>query len=193
MPQEGWDAFSADSADPDEVERALRALSEIGALRRRLDEAELNAVRVARRAHRSWAEIATKLGITRQTAWEKWRELDGVAAPTKPQEARRRRGTVPVPDVLGLAFDDARDVLVRVGLVPVQADPDAAPLQPGQWHSSVVVRQYPDSGTRLRAGSPVKLWVERGGGTAGVREPRRPTPPVREASGEVDLDAVVGD
>jgi hypothetical protein len=106
---------------------------------------------------------------------------------------RRTRGTSAVPDVVGMSYDDARDVLVRAHLAAVNAEPDAAPLPPAEWHSAVVVRQYPDSGTRLRAGSPVKLWVERGGGSAGVREPRRPRPPVREASAERDIDSVVGE
>ncbi|MFC7655661.1 hypothetical protein ACFQV8_03050 [Pseudonocardia benzenivorans] len=40
--------------------------------------------------------------------------------------------------------------------------------------------QRPESGARVRTGSPVRLWTERGGGS-GVREPRRPRPnPLRE-------------
>ncbi len=92
-----------------------------------------------------------------------------------------------------MSFDDARDMIVRTRLVPANAQPDEAPLSPAEWHSAVVVRQYPDPGTKLRAGSQVKLWVERGGGSAGVREPRRPVPPLREASAEVDVDLVVGE
>jgi hypothetical protein len=30
----------------------------------------------ARRHGKSWAEIATQLGVTRQSAWERWRDLD---------------------------------------------------------------------------------------------------------------------
>ena len=41
---------------------ALDALSDIGALRRLLDQAELSAVRAARGRAKSWAEIATRLG-----------------------------------------------------------------------------------------------------------------------------------
>ena len=55
---------------------ALTALSDVGVLRRMLDELELEAVRTARRLGCSWAEIAVKLGVTRQSAWERWRELD---------------------------------------------------------------------------------------------------------------------
>lgn len=68
----GWDDVSAARQDVDPLE----ALCDIGALRRLLDEAELSAVRAARRQRKSWAEIATMLGVTRQSAWERWRDLD---------------------------------------------------------------------------------------------------------------------
>ncbi len=42
-----------------------------------VDELETRLVRTARERGVSWSEIAAPLGITRQTAWEKWRELDG--------------------------------------------------------------------------------------------------------------------
>jgi hypothetical protein len=51
-------------------EEALGALSDIGLVRRQLDQAELEAVRAARRDRKSWAEIATRLGVSRQSAWE---------------------------------------------------------------------------------------------------------------------------
>ncbi|MFC7655663.1 hypothetical protein ACFQV8_03060 [Pseudonocardia benzenivorans] len=53
-------------------------------MRRLLDETELEAVRSARRRGRSWAEIATKLGVSRQAAWS------GGATST-PSHLRRRR------------------------------------------------------------------------------------------------------
>lgn len=184
--------------DENDGERALEALSEIGRQRRLLDEAELNAVRTARRERKSWAEIATKLGVSRQSAWEKWRDLDdaedeGVLTRVAADLARRTRGTGTVPGVVGMSFDDAREVIMRARLVPRNARPDDEPLAPAEWQSAVVVRQYPDPGTKLRAGSPVKLWVERGGGSAGVREPRRPKPPLREATAEIDVRSVVGE
>jgi hypothetical protein len=37
---------------------------------------ELKLVKVARARGVSWAEIATPLGVSKQSAWEKWRELD---------------------------------------------------------------------------------------------------------------------
>ena len=72
----GWSHGSSESPpdlDPDEP---LSALADIGLIRRLLDNAELAAVTAARQQHKSWAEIATKLGVTRQSAWERWRDLD---------------------------------------------------------------------------------------------------------------------
>jgi hypothetical protein len=43
-----------------------------------LETAELNAVETARRNGESWNAIAVAIGVTRQTAWEKWRQPDEV-------------------------------------------------------------------------------------------------------------------
>jgi hypothetical protein len=53
----------------------MKALGDIRLVRGLLDQAEMGAVRAARREGRSWAEIATILGVTRQSAWERWRDL----------------------------------------------------------------------------------------------------------------------
>jgi hypothetical protein len=58
-------------------EAAEEALQHIRLIRSLLDQAEMNAVRTARHGGASWAEIATMLGVTRQSAWERWRDLDG--------------------------------------------------------------------------------------------------------------------
>jgi hypothetical protein len=193
--------------DTDDPGNALRALSDIGRVRHTLDQAELRAVKRARRERASWAEIATRLGVTRQAAWEKWRDLDAETDSEKSttdsaeqildrvvdRTVRRLKGTIAVPDVVGLSYADARDIVRKAGLVPANADPDAPPVAPLDWGSYRICRQYPDSGTRLRAGSEVRLWTERGGGESGVREPRRPNPPSRELVGEIELDAVVGE
>jgi hypothetical protein len=55
----------------------LDGLSEIRTVRAYLDEKEIEFVRQARQAEKSWAEIAARAGITRQAAWERWQELDG--------------------------------------------------------------------------------------------------------------------
>ena len=156
------------------------------------------AVKTARRHGKSWAEIATKLGVTRQSAWERWRDLDAGPGPGRPAGAqagevppaelvagaadalverarqRRRQSTVPVPDVIGMPWEQARETLTERGLVAAGPDPDGLPLailaQPG----SVVTDQSPESGARVPPGSTIMLWLDRGDG--GVREPRRPTP-----------------
>jgi len=56
-----------------EVVTTLGALQEV---RRTCDHTELLTVRYARKAGLSWTEIAAALGVTRQSAWERWHELD---------------------------------------------------------------------------------------------------------------------
>lgn len=178
----GWhqDAPEAVPGHADDGDKALGALTDVGSVRRLLDQAELVAVRTARRHRKSWAEIATHLGVSRQSAWERWRDLDEVTAegPDEEARARRRRSSVVVPDVIGMTWEDARLVLIGEGLVAVGADPDAPPV--AIWsRSTVVTDQSPESGANVPAGSPVRLWVDRGGGS-GVREPRNPKPNPRE-------------
>lgn len=194
----GWhqDGPAATPGHPDDGDAALTALADVGLVRRLLDQAELVGVRTARRHGKSWAEIATKLGVTRQSAWERWRDLDETGDPqSMSTESRqevaleveaaavvqrtardlRRRSSVVVPDVIGMSWDDARQVLHDRGLVGVGPDPDGPPLAALGWPDGVVTDQSPESGAKVPAGSPVTLWVERGGGS-GVREPRRPKP-----------------
>lgn len=185
-----------DGADP------LEALADVGYLRHLLDQAELTAVRTARRAGKSWAEIATKLGVTRQSAWERWREIDERETPPEKDvladaaaeligsrdsergrvetwaSERRRRSSVVVPNVVGMSWDDARRVLTEKRLVAVGPDPDGPPLAAQGWPNGVVTDQSPESGAKVPVGSSVTLWLDRGGGS-GVREPRRPKPTPR--------------
>ena len=181
---------------PDDGDQALNALGDVGLVRRLLDQAELVAVRTSRRHGKSWAEIATRLGVTRQSAWERWRDLDAapVPAPEPPRgrlstpfddepaeivertaRAMRRSSTVRVPDVVGLKWDEARGVLLQAGLIGIGSDPDGLP--PGhvlsEW-DAVVVDQSPESGAKVPPRTQVTLWIGRGG--SGVREPRRPRP-----------------
>jgi hypothetical protein len=168
---DGWDA----DAHPDDGSAALVALSDIGTVRRLLDQAELSAVRTARRHGKSWAEIATRLGVTRQSAWERWRELDeeqpddlvGQAAGELVARQRRRQSSVVVPSVIGMSWEKAQDVLTAVGLVALSENT-----------VGLVTDQSPETGARVPPGSPVRLWIERGGGS-GVRAPRRPEPDPR--------------
>lgn len=164
---------------------ALAALNNVGRLRRLLDEAEFAAVRAARREGKSWAEIALKLGVTRQSAWERWRDVDAeeqspaeVKAGVLSRAARsaRRAATVIVPLVIGQAVADARVALAERGLVGVSADQDDVPIAELLLDGSTVTDQSPESGARVAPGTLVKLWTRSGGGGAGVREPRRPRP-----------------
>jgi hypothetical protein len=173
---------------------ALSALTDAGTLRRLLDRAELAGVRAARRYGKSWTEIATQLGVSRQSAWERWRDLDGTTPPSavipdphvtpeaeaaaelvgRTARSRRRRASTVVPNVIGRSWDDAQGILLAIGLVAVGAEgaPDDS--------DAVVTDQSPESGAKIPSESVVKLWVGRSGGSAGVREPIRPRPTPRE-------------
>jgi hypothetical protein len=74
----GWhnDTPTAVPNHPDDGDAALAALADVHLIRGLLDRAELIAVKTARRGGKSWAEIGTLLGMTRQSAWERWREFD---------------------------------------------------------------------------------------------------------------------
>jgi hypothetical protein len=198
--RDAWERLAATDGHPGDD--PLGALSDIGRLRRLLDEAELEAVRAARRARRSWAEIAIKLGVTRQSAWERWRDLDAEPAgspsaaaavedpyPDTPQiiersaAIARRRSWITVPDVIGMSFDVARTKLSEIGLFGVAADGDA-PDEFAAPHA-VVTDQSPEAGARAMPAAPVRLWFDRGGGS-GVREPRRPRPTPRVEHERID-------
>jgi len=190
--RQAWRRLAAAGGRPRDDD-GLDALSDIGVVRRLLDQAELAAVRAARVHGKSWAEIATHLGVTRQSAWERWRDIDdspGAGAEStiladaashlvkmRAQE-QRRASKVKVPNVVGREWLDAREVLAGEGLVAITAQPDTPP-DPGSrgW---VVTDQSPESGAIVTAGSVVRLWL-RGDGDAGVREPRRPRPTPRSA------------
>ncbi len=181
---------------------ALEALSDIGLVRRLLDEAELAAVRAARGNAKTWAEIATRLGVTRQSAWERWRDLDDEQAPSRAAAPdvlgdlvadaereitrSRREALVTVPDVMGLEWETAHRVLNSARLVAVSADPDGPPIPVLQFNGSLVVDQKPAPGQRVKPGSSVTLWFGRGPGSAGVREPLRPHPSPRSTGGAVN-------
>ena len=74
----GWhnDTLDAVPGHPDDGDAALAALSDVHLVRGLLDRAELIAVKTARRHGKSWSEIATLLHITRQSAWERWHDVD---------------------------------------------------------------------------------------------------------------------
>ena len=195
--RQAWRRLAASGKRASEDDDGLATLSDIGVVRRMLDQAELAAVRTARLHGKSWAEIATHLGVTRQSAWERWRDLDdspGGEPQLSPESTvlddaaehllemgareRRRASKVLVPNVVGLDWIQAREVLAGSELVAINAQPDAA-TDPGSrgW---VITDQSPESGARVPAGSVVRLWLRGCGATAtrgsvnrGVRDPRR--------------------
>jgi transposase-like protein len=83
-----WRRLAMSGESPADDDDGLTWLSDIGVVRRILDQAELAAVRAARRHGKSWAEIATHLGVTRQSAWERWRDLDDSAGGEPTRDAR---------------------------------------------------------------------------------------------------------
>lgn len=198
----GWDQDGPEPGHPDDGDGALRALSDIGTVRRLLDQAELAAVRTARRHGKSWAEIATRLGVTRQSAWERWRDLDETAAGPVVADVVELPASEPrylFSDYSHGESDDPVDLaaggLVRreqfrrrrssvvvpdvLGLSWEQAEARLLALglvATGDERVGRVVDQTPEAGARVPAGSPVQLWVGDGGGGSGVREPRRPKP-----------------
>jgi hypothetical protein len=74
------DRFPDEHPDRAKVGRgAAAALSDVAFVRQLLDELETRLVRTAREGGVAWSEIAAPLGVSRQTAWERWRDLDGSA------------------------------------------------------------------------------------------------------------------
>lgn len=55
---------------------SLAALENINSKARAEVDNVREAVRAARKAHASWAQIGRALGISRQAAWEKYKDLD---------------------------------------------------------------------------------------------------------------------
>ncbi len=121
---DGWhlDARSASSSGrgpghADDGDGALAALADIGFVRHLLDQAELVAVRTARRHGKSWAEIAVKLGVTRQSAWERWRDLDDTPEQAPVDGPTVRRLARPVDDVVERVV---ADVAAEASAIPAE-------------------------------------------------------------------------
>src|SRR5437899_13003470 len=87
---ERWERIVKDkNADP------LEVLTVSTMYQRYFDAVQREAVRVARAAGRSWAEIADAVGIAKQSAWEKWKDVSVERADLQQQVdervARERR------------------------------------------------------------------------------------------------------
>lgn len=191
--RDGREAWERLSHRPTSGEEALGALSDIGLVRRLLDQAELEAVRAARRDRRSWAEIATRLGVSRQSAWERWRDLDDEPAAPAARPATRTPARpappstrVTVPSVLGMSWPVAQHRLLEERLHAVAADETLTPFLGPEAGDFEVIDQKPAAGQRVAPGSPVTLWLHRGPGSAGRRAPLEPPPEPRARRGAVD-------
>jgi hypothetical protein len=103
--RQAWNRLCRHPDGPSDGDGALVALSDIGRVRRALALAELQAVRVARRHRKSWSEIAVQLGVTRQSAWERWRDVDEQTGQPVDTES------VTVRDVVGYTWVEARHTL----------------------------------------------------------------------------------
>lgn len=66
-------ANESDEAWKAQLVSTLQCVREV---RQKCDATELRTVQHAREAGMSWTEIATALGVTRQSAWERWHELE---------------------------------------------------------------------------------------------------------------------
>lgn len=87
--------------------------------------------------------------------------------------------SVAVLNFHGMQALDAWLVGHDAGLLLQSPDPDSPhPLLNGR-----VVAQHPAPGTPVERWAAVTVWIEGGGDGSGVREPRRPLPPHREATG----------
>ena len=152
--RQAWNRLCRHPDGPGDGDRALIALSDIGTVRRALEHAELQAVRIARRHRKSWSEIAVQLGVTRQSAWERWRDVD--------EHAPADTTLVAVPDVIGYTWVEARHTLNQAGLVAVHAVPQATPSAPQDW---IVSDQSPRAGTRgqewVRGTAVARSWWRR--------------------------------
>ena len=69
---EEW-AERVESSDLNEADtEALRTIAELAERRDEVEQELTEAVRSARQAHRSWSEIGTMLGVTKQAAQRKY-------------------------------------------------------------------------------------------------------------------------
>jgi hypothetical protein len=66
-------ATSSPQGWKDEVLITLMAIQQV---RQSCERTEFMTVKYARKAGLSWTEIAAALGVTRQSAWERWHEID---------------------------------------------------------------------------------------------------------------------
>jgi hypothetical protein len=104
-------------------------------------------------------------------------------------ESWRCTDVVVVPDVVGLHVREAARFAHDAGLTLAQPDPDGPPLAALTWPDDYwITTQHPAAGTRLWRWDPLVVeWSSQPGHKAGVREPRRPRPPLHKLAAIVEL------
>ena len=66
-----------------EKSEVLRTLAAIREVRAKVDRSELVSARMARELGITWSEIAAELGVSRQAAWERLREMEPETTPAR--------------------------------------------------------------------------------------------------------------
>src|ERR1700712_4735068 len=98
------------------------------------------------------------------------------------------RGSIAVPDVLGLTFASAHSVGSAAGLHVLGYAPDGSPI--AKDSEGIVVEQDPPAHESTKAGRQLRLRVGRGDGGSKDPEPRVPDPVVHSDFGDLsDPDA----
>ncbi len=93
------------------------------------------------------------------------------------------RGSITVPDVVGLTFASAYLIGTGAGLVVHGYAPDGRTV--GQESEGIVVEQDPPPTGSSRTGRPLRLRVGRGDGGSKDPEPRHPDPLVHRDYGDL--------
>jgi len=92
---------------------------------------------------------------------------------------------VVVPDLRGLTATEAMRIGMAGFVMVVCPNPNFGSARNLQ---GTVVRQRPEAGAAVERYAEIAVWSSGRGDDAGVREPRRPLPPVRQHQAAVDLD-----
>lgn len=88
-----------------------------------------------------------------------------------------------VPDLLGLTVDEARARCQPLDILITEPEAEYGPVN---GFDEPILRQRPPAGTPAPRGGYVMVWTTGPGGEGGVREPRRPFPPVLENRATAD-------
>jgi len=94
------------------------------------------------------------------------------------------RGSVEVPDVLGLTFASAVSLGSAAGLQVLGYAPDGSRI--ARDSEGIVVEQDPPAHEMTKAGRQLRLRVGRGDGGAGDPEPRVPDPLLHSDFGDLE-------